>query len=199
MSETESLCPACRTPLQRVKAAIGIRFQCPTCQGVIITLAIFRRLLIEGVGSQVWVASGGQPADGHPCGFCTRSMRPTAVPGVPGEPADGAHVSRVEVCRVCEAVWVPSDQAALLPMLPTTARAPLSQPTPPTRCPECGAPFEVGADGCCPYCHRVVEHQPEVIMVHDGSGPGTAWPGGGVERTAVGVAASIALGVLFGR
>jgi hypothetical protein len=170
-----------------------MRFQCSACHGVVIALAVFRRVLIEGVGSQVWMKSANQPANGQPCGFCTRIMRPTGVPG------EGDQSAMVEVCRVCETVWVPGDQAALLPMLATASGASLTQPAPPTRCPECGAPFEVSADGCCPYCHRLVEHQPEVVIMHDGSGPGGAtWPNGSAKQTVLGAAAGIALGFLLG-
>jgi len=195
MSDTEAACPSCRTPLLRAKAPNGLRFQCATCHGVIMALAVFRRVLTEGVGSHVWVASASQATNGHPCGFCTRGMRPTGVP-VDGTPAGiGA---KVEVCRPCEAVWVPGDQSALLPTLPAAAGAPLEQPTPPTRCPECGAPFETAADGCCPYCHRRVEQEPQVIFVHDSpNAAGASWHGGG-RRNVMSAAAGMAIDFLLG-
>jgi hypothetical protein len=192
MSETESVCPSCHTPLQRVASKAGMRFQCPACTGVAIALAVFRHVLVAGIGSQVWMASASQPANGAPCGFCTRAMRPTAVPG------EGDHSATVEVCRVCETIWVPGDQAALLPMVATASGGALTVPAPPTRCPECGAPFKVAADGCCPYCHRVVEQQPEVIIVHDDFGPRGPGHGGGATQTIVGAAAGIALSILLG-
>jgi hypothetical protein len=187
MTETESVCPACGNPLQRANAANGLRYQCAACQGVIITLAVFRRVLIEGVGSQLWVRSASQPANGHPCGFCTRAMRPTPMPG------DTDHGATVEVCRVCESVWVPGDQVALLPTLGSAAGAPPAELRA-DRCPECGAPFKVAADGCCRYCHRQVEREPDVVFVNDG--PGTSGPGH-ESGNLIGTAVGIALGFLF--
>jgi hypothetical protein len=102
MSDTETACPSCGTPLQRATAATGLRYQCSACQGVIITLAVFRRVVVEGAGSQLWVRSANELANGHPCGFCTRAMRPTPMPG------DTGKVATVEVCRGCESVWVPA-------------------------------------------------------------------------------------------
>jgi hypothetical protein len=191
---TEPNCPSCGTPLERANSGTGTRFQCRTCQGVIIALAVLRHVLTEGVGSQVWVASATRPTDGRPCGFCARSMRPTSVPQC------GDHPAKVEVCRVCDTIWVPADQAALLPMLAGSAGAPLAPPLPtppPTRCPECGAPFAMAADGCCPYCHRRIEVPlaPEVLVFfshtdpHDDAKPALRTLGG---------AALFALGALLG-
>jgi hypothetical protein len=188
---TEPNCPSCGTPLQRANGATGMRFQCRSCQGVAIALAVFRHVLAEGVGSHVWVASAAQPADGRPCGFCARNMRPTDVPGT------GDHPAKVEVCRVCDIIWVPADQAALLPMQPAVRGPGLAVPlaaAPPTRCPDCGAPYQVAADGCCPYCHRRVEVVPPVVLIlSDGAG---SRPGADVHS--LGGAALFALGALLG-
>ena len=192
-------CPSCHTPLQRVSAASGLRFQCPACQGVAVGVVVFRRVLPAGVGSQVWVASAGQAATGRPCGFCGQSMRPIAVPADPGPSAT------VEICRICEVVWVPADQAARLPVPPVSDGGPLAEPLPPaaapppTRCPECGAPFEVAADGCCPYCRRQVT-APQVLVMHDvtAEGPGVG-TGINLERGVLAGAALFALGALLGR
>jgi hypothetical protein len=83
-------------------------------------------------------------------------------------------------------------------MKAAAAGATLAQPTPPTRCPECGAPFKMGPDGCCPYCHRLVESQPEVIIIREGSDSSAAWSGHNAAGTVIGAAASIALGFLSG-
>lgn len=191
---TEPECPSCHTALQRATGASGLRFQCPTCNGVIIGLAVFRHLLPADVGSQVWVASAAVAPESAPCGFCARPMRSTAVA------SDGGPQALVGVCRACEAIWIPSDQATLLPIQRGATGGSLAEPLPappPTRCPECGAPFAVAADGCCPFCHRRVEVPQTVVVLHDGDGnsPGDA---GTMVMRALGGAAGYALRGLLG-
>jgi hypothetical protein len=191
MSESESVCPADGTPLKRANSGGGLRFQCSACRGIVITLAVFRHVLMEGVGSKIWVKSATEPASGHPCGFCTRPMRPTPLP------AETDTAATVEVCRVCDAVWVPGDQVDLLPMAGSTAGTPAAELRA-SRCPECGAPFEVSADGRCPYCRRQVDQQPEVVFFHDGAGMSGTGHDSRAKGHLLGAAAGIAVGVLFG-
>ena len=85
-------------------------------------------------------------------------------------------------------VWVAAEQVTSPAELPTA---------PPARCPECGAPFEVGADGCCPFCHREVEVPAPVLV----SGGGRSTDVGGESSPgvrAVEQAAKGALRLLFG-
>jgi hypothetical protein len=118
-------------------------------------------------------------------------MRPTAVPDVE------SRLATVEICRVCEVVWVPADQANLLPVPTPTS---LASSAVPDRCPYCGAPFKATADGSCPYCHRSVVPSQIVVMADlggtrtAGSRPQTSWEGG-----VVGVAAGVVLDILLGR
>jgi len=190
MSDADPQCPSCRTPLVRSAGASGLRFQCPSCHGVVIAIAVFRRVLSDGIGVRVWVASAGEPQSGLLCGFCGRVMRPTPVPDAE------SRLATVEVCRVCEAVWVPADQAALLPVPTSTS---LATSAVPDRCPYCGAPYEATPDGSCPYCHRSVV--PSQVVIVAGPGDSTDWGAQDVNwgAGAVGAAAGVVLSILLGR
>src|SRR5579859_3155930 len=183
MSDADPQCPSCRTPLVRSAGASGLRFQCPSCHGAVVAIAVFRRVLSDGVGTRVWVGSADQPQIGLPCGFCSRVMRPTPVA------ESGSVLATVEICRVCEVVWVPADQASLLPVPTPTS---LAASAPPDRCPYCGAPFEATADGSCPYCHRsVVPAQIVVLGDLGATGAGASRPQVSWEAGAVGAAAGV--------
>jgi len=150
-------CPACGAGLQEVAGHPGRRYCCPDCQGFAMGQALLRPSLAEGAATAIWVSSAGAPAAGRACPFCSRPMRPTQAP-----PSEAGRAT-VEVCRTCEVVWVDASGAALLPAAPRGA-APGGPPAVPVRCPWCGAPYELTADGGCRYCHRAVV-PPTIVVV----------------------------------
>jgi hypothetical protein len=157
MALDKPLCPGCGQPLARVTDH-GVRYQCVACDGRMLGLRPFERLLEKGVGTRAWVVSGEGPPAG-PCPFCGHPMR--------GVPASAGGTDGLAICRTCEEVWLP---ASVEPWL--TAHAALgggnaSGPVGarlPTRCAECGAPFAPDAGGRCPYC-RVQLSEPPVTLV----------------------------------
>jgi hypothetical protein len=134
----------------------GVRFQCP-CGGRMLGVAPFERLLDDGVGARLYVASADGDQAG-PCPFCSRPMRsvPETADGPPG----------VAVCRLCEQVWLPADVESWMAAHAAHAAA-STTPTlmaEPTRCEGCGAPWAPDTDGRCRYC-RAQLTAPEPVVV----------------------------------
>jgi hypothetical protein len=136
----------------------GVRYACGGCKGHLMGLAPFEREH-PGDGRRLWVASDGG-AEAGTCPFCNGHLRTPPIDGAP--PGLG-------MCRRCEQVWVPAGADAGLPSAPAPTDAP-----PPRRhadeCPECGAPWAPGPDGCCRYCReRLTAADPTVVIIERAS------------------------------
>lgn len=154
------VCPQCSGPL-RPDPADPHRLECRPCGGVLVGLSPFERMLTDGVGTRMWVAShDGSPAG--PCPWCGRPMASPA-PGA-GGPAGLA------VCHLCQQVWIP---AAAGPWMtahaaPGPVPAPGAPAAPPgavaAECSNCGAPAEPDQLGRCRYCHaQIAAPQPVTV------------------------------------
>jgi hypothetical protein len=145
MTSDAPRCPGCGDVMTRVTDH-GVRCACSGCSGRLLGLRPFEQLLQEGVGARLWMASeAGEPAG--VCPFCGQALR--APPASAGGP-DG-----LAMCRVCQQVWVPGPAQS---WIAAHASAPADGgPVPlavqPTRCEECGAPWQPDDMGRCRYCH----------------------------------------------
>ncbi len=129
---------------------MGKRFYvCPSCGGVMAGVAVFREMVGQQVGHQLWShALEDEPgAAGGPCPFCGALMRPAPV-----------NNGRVWVCKTCEMAWL--DKPALTGL--TTGAGPrvevaTGESVP--RCENCGAPLLHSWDTRCTYCLApIVQH-----------------------------------------
>jgi hypothetical protein len=124
----------------------GVRYGCAGCGGRLLGLRPFEQLLTDGVGARLWMASeAGDPAGA--CPFCSQALH--TVPASAGGPGGLA------MCRVDQQVWIPADAQS---WLAAHAAAPDSTGVPPlaampTRCDECGAPWQPDDMGRCRFCH----------------------------------------------
>jgi hypothetical protein len=110
-----------------------------------VGLRPFEDLVADGLGAQLWIASeSGKPAGG--CPFCNQSLH--AVPPSAGGPEGMA------MCRLCQQVWLPSGADSWVTA--HAGRSGAGGPSPlaamPTRCEECGAPWQPDDMGRCHYC-----------------------------------------------
>src|ERR1700722_516893 len=163
MPSEELRCPGCGHPLTRV-VDHGVRYRCGGCDGQLLGLRPFEKLLAEGEGARVWVASKeGQPAD--VCPFCQQTMR--VLPGSTGPEG-------LAVCRTCEQGWLPTSTQPW-----TRGRAAdrvAGGPAPiaelPSQCGECGAPWQPDNMGRCPYCRAQLTDSAAAVLIPDVAG---AW------------------------
>lgn len=140
--EPDAPCPGCGATLS-IEVTVGKRYySCPSCGGVCAGIAIFREIVGQQVGHQLW-AEALQVEDGSgtgPCPFCQAAMKPAPVEN-----------GRVWACKTCEMAWL--DRPALVAM--TTGSGPrlevgTEESVP--RCENCGAPLLHSWDKHCTYC-----------------------------------------------
>ncbi|HWE53925.1 MAG TPA: hypothetical protein VG435_00340 [Acidimicrobiales bacterium] len=153
----EHNCPDCGAPLASVPSASHI-LACPSCDGRVYGLAPFERMLNDGVGARIWMASASGPP-GSACPYCSKPMhRPEAAPGAP---------EGLAVCRLCQEVWVPGPATAWMVANGATAPEPMA-PALPATCANCGAPYEPDESGHCKYCQaQIGAPAPVVVFVPD--------------------------------
>jgi Zn-finger nucleic acid-binding protein len=170
MATDPTQCPGCGAAMVTSTTG-GVRYQCPSCGGRLIGLSPFEKLLQDGVGARVWVASnGGEP--GARCPFCTQAMRQAAADGATG----------LAVCHTCQQVWVPSSatdwmnaNSAHADGAPAFTEATGS----PTECANCGAPYQPDELGQCRFCHsQISAPTPIVFEVDQPAVPNPAFRGG---------------------
>jgi hypothetical protein len=139
----------------------------------LIGLSPFEKLLQDGVGARVWVASSdGEP--GARCPFCSQAMRQPE--------ADAGGPAGLAVCHTCQQVWIPSSaadwinaNAAHVEGAPAFAAEAMA----PTECGNCGAPFQPDDLGRCRYCHaQIAAPTPIVFEVDQPAAPTAAHTGG---------------------
>ncbi len=135
----------------------GLRFEC-SCGARMLGVAPFERLLADGVGRRVWVASEeGAPV--RPCPFCHHAMRDAVAGGI-------------AVCRPCQQVFVPDTASGWMAASASAvaAGAAATAPTRPASCSGCGAPWQPDEGGKCRYCRAQLE-TPVVTVVMSAPGP----------------------------
>jgi hypothetical protein len=156
-----------------------VRSECGRCRGRMVGLSPFERLLQDGVGAAVWVASAsGEP--GPPCPFCSRPMR--RVPAEAGPDGLATYSERgadgLAVCRTCQEVWVPASAAGWMHEHAAPhgeeAGCRWSESVLPCECPNCGAPLQPDPLGRCRYCHAQVSAPAPIVIEPPGedAGPG---------------------------
>jgi len=149
-------CPDCGAGLLASREADGVRYPCPSCAGVAVTLPVLRRLATPARASELWLHSAQGPAEGRACPFCGLALRTSTLGNL-----------RAGVCRTCEAVWL--DAGALAQLTGNPVGAPVSpqgdgtdpaagpdRAGGPQRCPDCGAPRVVDPSGVCHWCHALL-------------------------------------------
>jgi Zn-finger nucleic acid-binding protein len=173
MPNDPTQCPGCGAAMSPSTNGGARLYQCPSCEGRLIGLSPFEKLLQDGVGARLWVAaSGGEP--GPRCPFCTQAMRQPA--------ADADVPAGLAMCHTCQQVWIPASAADWI----NAHAAHLDGPSPfaaaataPTECANCGAPFQPDDLGRCRYCHsQIAAPTPIVFELDQPAVPNTSFGGG---------------------
>lgn len=126
-----------------VETTIGRRYYaCPSCGGVVAGVAVFREMVGQHLGHQLWSSamSAGTTAGTGRCPFCSLPMRPASVEN--GE---------VWVCKACEVAWLDKDAITTLAAA-EGPRIEVSTHDAVPRCENCGAPLLHASDTHCSYC-----------------------------------------------
>ncbi|MHB9026466.1 MAG: TFIIB-type zinc ribbon-containing protein [Armatimonadota bacterium] len=107
-----SYCPSCRGLLSEGRDHYGMLWQCPTCGGLALAMAVLRKKLTSPTLTTVWrAAQEGQGTPGRPCPLCDRRM--IEVSSGIGEPP-----VLVDVCSLCSYLWFDPAEFEKLPALP---------------------------------------------------------------------------------
>ena len=107
-------CPHCRKPLGRVKAPLGVFWQCSGCGGRAATLPLLRRLFAREYVNQIWeYARDGKGVPRRDCPACRGRMI-----DVPVVYRDLAHW--LDVCTRCQLVWFDPREFEAAPEIPAT-------------------------------------------------------------------------------
>lgn len=153
----DRVCPDCGAPLEVAQAAGARTLVCRSCGGRLFGLSPFEKMLTDGAGSRVWVASA-TGEQGGACPYCSAPMH---------RPAGGEVPAGLAVCRTCQEVWVPAGGADWLTAHAGTGGGPdpLS-PLLPAECTNCGAPYQPDEEGRCHWCHaQIAAPQPVVVFM----------------------------------
>jgi hypothetical protein len=162
MPSEKSCCPGCGQALTRI-VDHGVHCRCAGCGGQLLGLRPFEKLLAEGEGARIWVASEDGQAAGN-CPFCEQSMR--ALPASAGPEG-------LAVCRICEQVWIPASAEPWIREHAAggAAAGPTPAPELPSQCGECGAPWQPDDMGRCPYCRAQLTESAVAVVIPGVAGP----------------------------
>lgn len=123
-----------------VERGVERRYQCDRCGGAVAGIAVWRRLLAEGMASQIWSSAPPDAAEARAatCAFCLSPMRALTAPA-----------GQAALCRTCQVMWLDRDAHE------ATARPqtePLRRQLGLLRCDNCGAAIASPLDDRCRYC-----------------------------------------------
>ncbi|MFM7180561.1 MAG: rhomboid family intramembrane serine protease [Verrucomicrobiales bacterium] len=91
---------------------LGIHYECPTCGGRSVALAMARRQFDADVMKNLWLAvkevAPVHSREAIDCPYCKKKMHPLEI-------ADGTNGFQIDVCRTCQALWLDKDESESMP------------------------------------------------------------------------------------
>ncbi len=111
-------CPNCGSGLKRTPAKAGIFWDCQSCGGRAVSVALLRRTIGQDRVSAIWSQAISTPEqDGRSCPICCRAMSEVSM-GIAGE------TLKLGVCKRCEFVWFDAAEYESIPPPPPKPKDP---------------------------------------------------------------------------